>query len=561
MKRIETGVLVVGAGPVGLTASILLAQAGIESLVVDRRDGPHRAPQAHVVNPRSLEIFRQMGLDLERMRASATRREDGSHVRWMTRLDGEELGALPYERQGDENLAFTPTPLLNLSQHILEPILLDHLRAERATAVRYGQQWESLEQDDGGITANIRDLASDETYEVRSRYLFAADGASSRVRRALGIEMMGPDALQSFVMIHFEANLRSLVGDRPAILYWLLDPDSQGTLVAHDIEKTWVLMRPFDPAKEARETYTTERCADVVRAAIGPDSGPFTVRDVSVWTMTAQIAERYRERRVFLVGDSAHRFPPTGGMGMNTGIQDAHNLVWKLAAVEAGWAAPALLDSYEIERRPVAQNNADQSLGNAMKMFEVFAALGLSADLEASRTSFRVALADPAARDALSRAIVNQQEHFDMFGLQLGFRYGTGAVVPDGIESPRCENPVRDFVPALRSGARLPHAWITRDGKRISALDLAERGALTLITGPDDTAWRRIVAEWPKLPIRCVAAGKDFHDADGSWARVSGIAPDGAVLVRADQHVAWWGSAGDARTLAAAMAAVAGKAT
>jgi 2-polyprenyl-6-methoxyphenol hydroxylase-like FAD-dependent oxidoreductase len=559
MKRVETGVLVVGAGPVGLTAAILLAQAGIESVVVDRRDGPHRAPQAHVVNPRSLEIFRQMGLDMARLRASATRREDGSQVRFMTRLDGEELGALPYERQGDENLAFTPTPLLNLSQHRLEPILLDYLRAESRASVRYRQRWESMAQDENGVAARIRDLATDELYEVRSRFLLAADGASSRVRRALGIEMIGPDQLQSFVMIHFEANLRSLVSERPAILYWLLDPDAPGAIVAHDIEKTWVLMHSFDPAKEAKESYTAERCADLVRAAIG-SSAPFVVRDTSVWTMTAQIAERYRDRRVFLIGDSAHRFPPTGGMGMNTGIQDAHNLVWKLAAVEAGWATPALLDSYELERRPVAQNNADQSLNNAMKMFEVFAALGLSDDLAASRASFRAALGHASARAALAAAIANQQEHFDMFGLQLGFRYDAGALVPDGIATPRAANPVRDFVPALRSGARLPHAWIACDGKRASTLDLVQRAGLTLIVGHDAVEPSRTLAAAAKAPVRCVVAGRDFEDRDGAWAQSSGISSRGVVLVRADQHVAWWSDAVDEQALVAAIAAVTGNA-
>jgi 2-polyprenyl-6-methoxyphenol hydroxylase-like FAD-dependent oxidoreductase len=532
----------------------LLAQQGIASLVVDRREGPHRAPQAHVVNPRSLEIFRQMGVNLEKLRALATRREDGSRVRWMTRLDGEELGSLPYERQGDENLAFTPTPLLNLSQHLFEPVLLDAARAADSTEIRYRQQWEALQQDDGGVTSKIRDVATDEVYEVRSRYVLAADGASSRVRRALGIEMLGPDSLQSFLMIHFEANLRSVVKDRPAIIYWLLNPDNACTLVAHDIESTWVLMHPFDPAKDSRESYTPERCHEIVRAAIGPEAPAFELKDTSAWTMTAQLAERYRSGRVFLVGDSAHRFPPTGGMGMNTGVQDAHNLVWKVAAVDKGWAAPALLDTYEVERRPVAQNNTDQSLSNAMKMFDVFAALGLSPDLEASRASYRAALADTAARAALDRAIENQQEHFDMFGLQLGFRYEAGALVPDGVASPRCENPVRDFVPALRSGARLPHAWIVRDGRRASTLDLVAPIGFTLITGRDAAAWVRAASEQSQVPVTCVVEGRDFLDSDGDLARVSQLGPSGAVLVRPDQHVAWHVTG--PTTIAAVLAAV-----
>src|SRR2546426_1829714 len=151
MQPIEVPVLVVGAGPVGLMASLLLARRGVRSLVVDRRDGPHRAPQAHVINPRTLEICRAAGVDMARLRARATRREDGSLVVWMTKLAGEELGRLPYERQGDENLQYTPTPLLNLSQHLFELILLDRLREESDAEVRYRHQWGALEQDGGGV--------------------------------------------------------------------------------------------------------------------------------------------------------------------------------------------------------------------------------------------------------------------------------------------------------------------------------------------------------------------------------------------------------------------------
>lgn len=542
MTRDETTVLVVGAGPVGLTASILLSRCGIRNVVLDRREGPHRAPQAHVVNPRSLEIFRQVGIDSDMLRACATRREDAGFVRWMTRLDGIELGALPYERQGDENLLFTPTPLLNLSQHILEPILLERARSESAATVRYEWQWESLEDDGKGVTSRGRDLVTGEAFEVRSRYVLAADGASSPVRRALGIEMVGPDRLQSFVMIHFEANLRALVRERPAILYWLLDPGAPGALVAHDIEKTWVLMHPFDPDLEKEESYTEKRCAELVSAAIGP-AQRFEVRNTSIWRMTAQIAKGYRSGRTFLVGDSAHRFPPSGGMGMNTGIQDAHNLVWKIAGVENGWAKPSLLESYEEERRPVAQNNSDQSLVNAFKMLELAVALGISNDLEVSRASFRATLENPASRAALVRGIEDQQEHFDMFGLQLGFRYASGALVPDGRSDPPNANPVRDFVPALRTGSRLSHAFVAQDGRRVSTLDLAGYDACTLVCGRDGLAWERALANTGGVPVRCVIEGRDFEDGERNWKRVREIGPMGAILLRPDQHVAWYDDA------------------
>jgi 2-polyprenyl-6-methoxyphenol hydroxylase-like FAD-dependent oxidoreductase len=539
MRRIEVPVLVVGAGPVGMTASILLARQGIGNLVVDRRSGPHRAPQAHVVNPRSLEIFRGAGLDVAVLRTHATPREDGSHVAWMTTLAGTELGRLPYERQGDDALAYSPTPLLNLSQHRLEPLLLSHLRTHPLATLHYRHEWASLTQDEDSVTARIRDLDHDEDYEVRCKWLLAADGAGSRVRRAVDIGMEGPDRLQSFVMIHFEANLRPLVRERPAILYWTVDPECLGAFVAHDIDRTWVFMHAHDPETEPIATFTEAACTAIVRRAIGHADVDFVVRDISSWTMTAQVAERYRAGNVFLVGDSAHRFPPSGGMGMNTGVQDVHNLAWKLAAVAQGWADGALLDTYERERRPIAQRNADQSLANAMKMLELLQELGITPDDAASRPVLAALLADADGRARVHEAIARQQDHFDMLGLQLGLAYESGALVPDGSDPAAPANPVRDYLPTARPGARLPHAWIEQDGERRSTLDLVAAGGLTLISAPDGGAWAEAARACTQGPVRCLVSGRDFHDPEGHWTRACELAPDGAVLVRPDQHVAW----------------------
>ncbi len=539
MRRVEIPVLVVGAGPVGVTASILLSRLGIANRVVDRRDGSHRAPQAHVVNPRSLEIFRAMGIDTQVLRAAATPRADGAYVSWVTTLAGTELGRLPYERQGDDVRALTPEPLINLSQHRLEPILVDTVRREPHAELFWRHEWQALVQDATGVTATVRDLAGGEDYEVRSRYVLAADGAGSRVRRALGIEMVGPDRLQSFIMIHFEANLRPLVRDRPAILYWIVDPECAGTFVAHDIDRTWVFMHRYDPETESLATFTPAACATMVRRAIGREDIDLTICDVSPWTMTAQVAERFRDRRVFLVGDSAHRFPPSGGLGLNTGVQDAHNLAWKLAWVEAGQAGTALLDTYERERRPVAECNAEQSVVNAMKMLAAFVALGITDDVAASHAQLVETLATEAGLARVRQTIADQQDHFDMIGLQLGFGYEEGAVVPDGSARPTPVNPVRDFVPTSRPGSRLPHGWVAQDGVQRSILDLLCGDGFTLLTGPRGQVWTDAVARLAPATIRCLVAARDFTDPEGSWQRACEIGPDGALLVRPDQHVAW----------------------
>ena len=397
MEHVDVDVLIVGAGPVGLTAALLLERLGCSVAIVERRDGPQRAPAAHVVNARTFEIWRQIGVDVDHIRSHAQDPADAGAVHWVTKLGGEVIGSLPYERQGDDVLAVTPTPLRNLSQHRLEPLLVDAL-ATAGVHVRYEHRWESATTDDTGVISTI--TGPDGPLGVSSRWLLACDGASSPVRRMLGIEPEGPHRIQSFVMIHFAANLRDLVGDQPGVLFWICDPASGGTFVAHDIDREWVYMHAYDPDVEDAASYTPARCEQLVRAALADPGVDLDIVTIATWTMTAQVAARYRDGRVFLVGDAAHRFPPTGGLGLNTGVQDAHNLAWKLAAVERGDAGPDLLDSYERERRPVAQRNAEVSLANALKLIEVPIALGADPDPEVFRANMFATLADADGRAA-----------------------------------------------------------------------------------------------------------------------------------------------------------------
>jgi 2,4-dichlorophenol 6-monooxygenase len=567
MDPIEVPVLIVGAGPVGVMTGLLLHRLGVAARIVERRDGPQRAPAAHVVNARTFEICRQAGVDMDAIAAAAQSPADAGATYWVTKLGGEVLGRLPYERQGDDVLAVTPTPLRNLSQHRFEPILLDALHSSGADAPRFGHRWESAEPDADGVTSTVTEVATGRRYEVRSRYLVAADGAGSPVRKSLGIAPIGPERLQSFVMIHFEANLRALVRDCPGVLYWVSDPDCLGVFVAHDIDREWVFMHSVDAERESPERYDAARCEALVRRALAAPDVELAIRTVSPWVMTCQVAERYRDGRVFLVGDAAHRFPPTGGLGLNTGVQDAHNLAWKLAAVLAGSAPAALLDTYQSERRPVAQYNAERSLQNAMRLLEVPRALGYSDDPDVARRNFVEILGDAHRRRAVAGVIASQAEHFDMLGLQLGFSYDRGALLPDQtparpeLVEGAVANPVRQFVPSSRPGARLPHGWLPDRTGRRSTLDLIRLDRLTLLVGPDGDAWLE-AARAVQPTLECVRIAADLADPNDWWTSIAGMLADGALLVRPDQHIAFRsrGAAADPKAiLSRAVAAALGR--
>ena len=292
MSGNDAVVLVVGAGPVGLTAARLLANAGARCIVVDRRDGPQRSPAAHVVNGRTLEIFAQAGLDMGAIAALASDPADAGHVNFVTRLNGSLIGRLPFERQGDECRHFTPYPLRNISQHHLEPWLSEVVAAMPEVELYYDTEWVSAEQHDAGVRSVLRDVRTGEERVVSTAYVLGADGAGSAVRRWLGVEMVGPAGLQSFVTIHFLANLRRYVDHRPGVLHFVMDPAAGGCLVAHDIDREWVFMHSFNPATESIDDFDHDRCGQLVRAAIGDPDADVSIVGTSTWHMSAQVAER-----------------------------------------------------------------------------------------------------------------------------------------------------------------------------------------------------------------------------------------------------------------------------
>lgn len=512
----EVPALIVGGGPVGLMGALLLARRGVRSLLVEKHASRLDAPKAHALNPRSLEICAAAGLPMAALHAVATRPEEGAVVRMVTSLAGEEFGCLTYERQDEAVRELTPWPLINIAQPDFENIVEQAVSQLPGIDLRRGMEWTGCSEEEGGLLSTLVRRGTGETIQVRSRYLIAADGAGSGVREHLGIAMEGAEALQHNMMIHFEADLRAQLAGRPAILYFLFGPGRSRALIAYDIGRTWVLMHPCAPEAQL-EDFDEATCRELIRAALGFDAPGLKIRNVRRWVMSAQVAGQYRKGNAFLAGDAAHRFPPSGGLGLNTGIGDIDNLTWKIAACEAGVASAGLLETYEAERKPIAEANMRQSVHNSRQMRRIAEALGYGPDGEYDGGRIAARLAEPESRARITEAVLLQKDHFDSLRLQLGFIYGA-ADADAGLS-------VGEFKPRAVAGARLPHLALA-DGR--SSLDLVSISGFTLLAGAH-SGWKSLCAGLG-VPVACVSPGADFPER-------MGLGPEGALLVRPDGHI------------------------
>jgi 2-polyprenyl-6-methoxyphenol hydroxylase-like FAD-dependent oxidoreductase len=487
-------VLIAGGGLVGLSTAMFLAQHGVPSIAIERLQGGSLLPRAAHFHLRTLELFRLAGIEDE-VRAQSEREflPEGAIV-MMDNLSGRKLadiiGSL---NEGVE--AVSPCRRLFVSQPGLEPIL--RARAEQAGAtVLAGHEVVDVDQDDTGVAVLVRPVDGGPEETRRGPYLVAADGAHSNVRERLGIPFEGRGVFSNSVTIYFTADLRpQLEGKALSVIY--VNNETFGGFFRLDkhCRSGFLVINTLAGAPNASDAAidTSEaRLVELVRIGAGVPDLAVQIDGVARWRATADVARSYQQGRIFLAGDAAHVMPPNGGFGGNTGIHDAHNLAWKLALVIRGHAGPALLDTYDAERRPVGHFTVEQAFARYV-----------------TRTAPHLGVenAPPVAPD---------------LDVELGYRYGSDAVAGD----PR--------VVGARAGARLPHAWVDVDGRTVSTIDLAD-STFTVLSGRDGAAWaeatKTAARAHPGLDVRFHRVGERFDRLLPS--------DDGAVLVRPDGFVSW----------------------
>ncbi|RFU74708.1 fad binding domain-containing [Trichoderma arundinaceum] len=576
MEQLDAPVLVVGGGPVGLLSAYMLSKLGIKSLLIEKYTNRLAAPKAHALCPRSLEICRQFGLDTNAMRRIGSPRDDACWVNFVTNLSGERIGVLPYERMDADVLDSTPELTVqqmihNIPQPDFEAFVAKQLEGDPNVKIRKNVAFLSCKQKGNEVFSTLEDRATKTRCVVRSRHVMGCDGASSAVRKDLGIECEGEDGFETMMTIHFKADLRPIVGDRVGMLHWITDPACSGFIIAYDLSGNQVLISNFDASRTflsplyLGQIWTKDLARSTVSAALGCDA-PFEVLSYRPWILSRKVAKEYRKGNVFLVGDAAHAFPPTGGLGLNSGLADAHNLAYKIAAVQKGWAGPRLLDTYEADRRQIALINSAQSIKNGKKIFSFLKTLGTAgiADVEDARANLLRSIHDPAKQGMIAEEVEGQREHFDNLGIHIGYVYGDKATPANAsVFSPQ-------FVP----GARLPHAWVQprassqlpwpqaidvsyakelgpQDIKdcQYSTLDMVHVDSFTIIAesariwGPcvQDARVKLQKRAGMAVKIRLVTLEDDFEFVDRRQADTfecqCGLSDGKAMVVRPDQHI------------------------
>ncbi|HVB88237.1 MAG TPA: FAD-dependent monooxygenase [Candidatus Dormibacteraeota bacterium] len=513
MADIEVPVLTVGGSLVGMSTALLLGHHGIPSLAVEHHRGTAIHPRAAMITQRTMEILREVGIEQIVLQKSDEQFVQDGAIMALESLAGKEIAwFIPNLNEGVRDVS--PSLRLFITQNLLEPLLQSRAH-ELGAELRFSTEMVSFEQDREGVSAVIRERDSGKTSTVRAQYMVAADGSHSKIRDRLGIRMLGHGVFSKSITIYFHGDVTPLFRGRNLSVMYVVNPVLNGFF---RIEKPFTsgflavhwLGDPQNPTTDVSRDLTEEKCYALLRAALGDDSVPIKIDNVMHWDAEADTAEHFQKGRIFLAGDSAHVMPPHGGFGGNAGIQDAHNLAWKLAYVLKGLAGPELLSTYESERRPAAAFTVEQAF------------------------SRYVSRAAPYLRSHDMQALEND------LNVECGYVYRSAAVIPeDAADQRRHVNPRES---KAQPGTRAPHVWLERDGDRISTLDLFGRN-FVLLAGHQGNSWPAIGETAArqlgiKLDVYLVG-GMGLKDSSGEFLSAYGIDPAGAVLIRPDGFVAW----------------------
>ncbi|MFI7587360.1 FAD-dependent monooxygenase [Spongisporangium articulatum] len=571
--------MVIGAGPTGATLALLLAAQGVASIVLERRTTPLTHPAAHVVNARSFEIWNSASPELAaRIAALAPPEEEVNIIRWCGGLDAEPLGEIDLLSEPDlvaRVKASSPFLISHIGQHQLMPVLWEAVQAEPLIDLRLGHEVTDLTVTPEGTVEVAVGEPSGASTRLAAPYAVSADGANSRTRDRMGFDLIGP-VLATMGSVFFHAPGLHRPGTVRPLLTWIYQPSFCGVMIAH-ADDDYILMTAYLHPGQSIARQPRRYWERTLPKVLG-DGVATTIRSTSLWTMNSQVAEHFRSGPVFLAGDAAHRFPHTGGYGLNSGVQDAHNLAWKLAAVLDGSASESLLDTYEPERRPVVELFARQSTANHFLLDEVTRYIGVTNKILQKATGVfagpvfsrvprsvggRVAAGVIAAgqaqtsvlastgrrgrkvRDRIAAKIMGQAEHFVSSGLELGYAYGGPLICTEPGPQPVAVDDVVLYRPTTWPGARLPHARLRHGGAGRDAHDLLAPQGMTLFTA-DPPGWRAVLGARaddgrypPGRSVRIVGLDPEDPTRAEDLVRLYEVGARGAVLVRPDGHVMW----------------------
>tara|TARA_B100000945_G_scaffold105683_1_gene83736 strand:+ start:1040 stop:2797 length:1758 start_codon:yes stop_codon:yes gene_type:complete len=561
MTDIKTDVLIVGTGPAGSSTAALLSSYGIDNVLINNYSWLAGTPRAHITNQRTMEVLRDLGKEVEAEAYLHATEQDlmGENI-FCTSLAGEELGRMKswgkHPNSRAEHLLSSPSFMNDLPQTFMEPLLYK-TACSRGTQSRMSTQYLSHIEDEDGVLSTCLDKLSNKEIKIRSKYLVGADGGNSKVAENIDLPFEGKMGVGGSMNILFKADLSKYVAHRPSVLYWVLQPGADIGGIGMGLVRMirpwneWLIVWGYDinqPAPKVDKDFATK----VARDLVGDPELEIDLLSVSTWTVNNMYAKKMSKGRVFCAGDATHRHPPSNGLGSNTSIQDGFNLAWKLAYVIKDKAGAELLDTYSIERSPIAKQivtRANQSIAEFGPIFEALGLTDTQDPVKMKKNMDERKQNSPKAekqRQALREAIAFKKYEFDAHGVEMNHRYKSNSVLTEGNKEPEFKKDKELFYqPTTYPGARIPHAWVyDKTGVKHSLLDLCGKGNFSIFTGIGGEEWLKAAKNIEtqlgiKIQCNIIGPDQDFEDHAGEWSSIREISDSGLILVRPDQHICW----------------------